>query len=97
MAFTDYHAHTVGNIGVSPASGTFMTGFGLTKAATGTFSTSTQVIGQLLAADYTSPTPSQLITAVADMQTAFGDASGRINPDKLNLESGMLRQVLCDD
>ncbi|KAF8155974.1 antifreeze protein, partial [Crassisporium funariophilum] len=70
-----------GSIGLSPAAGSFLTGFDLTMSLFGTFSTSSQVTGQLGAADYANPTPTTLATSVADMQTAFNDASGRINPD----------------
>jgi len=79
-----------GNIGLSPAAGTALTGFSPILAPGGTFETSTQVTGQLLAASFTSPTPSTLTTAVSDMQTAFTDATGRINPNFLNLESGAI-------
>lgn len=42
----------------------------------------------MYAADYTSPTPSQLTTAISDMGTAYTNAAGRTNPDFLNLYSG---------
>ncbi|KAF8167527.1 antifreeze protein [Crassisporium funariophilum] len=77
-----------GDIGLSPASASFITGFGLTLAPGGAFSTSTQVVGQVKAADYASPTPVQLTTAVADMQTAFTDAAGRVSPNFLDLGAG---------
>jgi hypothetical protein len=35
------------------------------------------VTGKVYAATYTSPTPSNLTTAVSDMETAFTDAAGR--------------------
>ncbi len=66
-----------GNLGVSPAAATFITGFSLTADSTNAFSTSPQVIGKVYAADYTPPTPSNLTTAVADIQIAFTDAAGR--------------------
>jgi len=66
-----------GNIGVSPISSTAITGFSLTVDATNEFSTSTQVIGKAYAPDYSSPTPSNLTTAVGDMGTAYTDAAGR--------------------
>lgn len=71
---------------MSPSASSFLTGFALTKI--GTFATSTQVIGELLAADFTPPTPGQLTTAVSNMETAFVDAAGRVNPDFINLSSG---------
>ncbi|EIM84895.1 antifreeze protein [Stereum hirsutum FP-91666 SS1] len=77
-----------GNVGLSPAASTFLTGFSITEDSTGTFGNSTQVSGQLFAADYAAPTPAQLTTAVGDMETAFTDASGRPGPDFINLADG---------
>lgn len=67
----------VGNIGVSPAAATYVTGFGLILDKSGTFSRSTLVTGKVYAADYTAPTPSMLTTAVSNMQTAYTNAAGR--------------------
>jgi hypothetical protein len=66
-----------GNLGVSPAAASSITGFSLTADSTNAFSTSPQVTGKVYAADYTEPTPSNLTTAVGDMQLAFNDAAGR--------------------
>ena len=66
-----------GDIGVSPIAATAITGFSLTLDSTGVFSTSTQIIGKAYAADYTSPTPSNLTTAISNMETAYTDAAGR--------------------
>ena len=66
-----------GDLGVSPSPATYLTGFSLTMDSTGTFSTSSQVTGKLYAADYTSPTPANLTTAIANMGTAYTDAAGR--------------------
>jgi len=66
-----------GNIGVSPAAASSLTGFSLTADSTNVFSTSPQVTGKLYAADYASPTPSNVTTAVSDMESAFTDAAGR--------------------
>ena len=66
-----------GDLGVSPAAATFITGFSLTADATNVFSTSPQVTGKVYAADYASPTPANLTTAIGDMQLAFTDAAGR--------------------
>jgi hypothetical protein len=76
-----------GNIGVSPAAATFITGFSLTADATNVFATSTQVIGNVYAADYAPPTPSNMTTSVSDMLLAFADASGRA-PDVTELGAG---------
>lgn len=66
-----------GDIGVSPIGATAITGFSLIADATGTFSTSSQVVGKIYAADYAVPTPANLTTAVLDMQAAYTDAAGR--------------------
>ena len=66
-----------GDIGVSPAAASALTGFTLTADASNEFSTSAQVTGRLYAADYSPPTPSNMTTAIGDMQLAFTDAAGR--------------------
>lgn len=66
-----------GDIGVSPIAATAITGFTLTQDATNAFATSTQITGKAYAADYASPTSSNLTTAVGDMGTAYTDAAGR--------------------
>jgi hypothetical protein len=66
-----------GNLGVSPAAATAITEFALIADATNVFSTSTQVTGRVYAATYAAPTPSNLTTAVGDMELAFADAAGR--------------------
>ena len=73
---------------VSPIASTALTGFTLTLDGTGTFSTSTQVTGKVYAASYSSPTPSVLGTAIADLVTAYNDAAGRVNPDHTDLSAG---------
>jgi hypothetical protein len=82
----------IGNIAVSPISVTAITGFRLIMDSTKQFSTSTQVNngGKVFAPDYTSPTPSNLIAAVNDMETAYTEATGRTNNDdcKVNLGGG---------
>ena len=79
-----------GNIGVSPAAASFITGLSLTLPAGGAFSTSAQVTGNIYAADYAVPTPSNLTTAVSDMQTAYVDGTGRPTPDHVELATGNL-------
>lgn len=80
-------ARITGNLGVSPAAASYVTGFSLTADATNVFSTSPQVTGNVYAADHSSPTPSNLTTAVLDMQAAFTDAAGRA-PDTTELGAG---------
>jgi hypothetical protein len=79
-----------GNIGVSPIDSTALTGFSLMIDDGGTFATSNQLTGQAFAADYVSPTPSNLTTAISNMETAFTDAAGRPDPDFTELGSGDL-------
>jgi hypothetical protein len=76
-----------GNIGVSPIARGGITGFSETMDLSNTFSTSTQVVGKLYAADYASPSPDNLGIAVLDMQAAYTDAAGRA-PDHTELGTG---------
>lgn len=78
----------VGSIGVSPISATAITGFGLIADSTNTFSTSSLVTGEIFAADYAVPTPTQMTTAISDMEIAFTDAAGRKSPDFTELAGG---------
>ncbi len=77
-----------GDIAISPAAATFITGFSLTADSTNVFSTSTQVTGNLYAADYADPTPINLTTAVSNMEAAYTDAAGRVTPDFLDFGTG---------
>ncbi len=77
-----------GNIAASPVAATYITGFSLIEDSTNTFWTSDQVTGKAYAANNASPTPSQLTTAVSDMETAYTDAMGRTRPDFNELKSG---------
>ncbi len=79
-----------GHIGVSPAAATYITGFDLVADASNEFSSSIYVNGNIYAADYSLPTPSNLTTAVGSMETAYTDAAGRSNPDFSELASGDL-------
>jgi hypothetical protein len=66
-----------GNVGVSPAAATYITGLSLIADSTNVFSGSPQVTGKIFASDYAPPTPANLTTAVADMLLGFTDAAGR--------------------
>jgi hypothetical protein len=77
-----------GDIGVSPTAATSITGFNLIMDASGTFSTSSLVTGNVYAADYTDPTPTKMTTAIGDMGTAYTDAAGRVLPDFTELYAG---------
>jgi hypothetical protein len=80
-----------GDLGLSPAAATYITGFGLSVDTTGCFSTSSLVTGKVFASDYTgggcTTTSPLLTTAVLDMQTAYTDAAGRA-PDFTEVGAG---------
>lgn len=78
----------VGDIGVSPISSPAITGFGLIMDSSNQFATSSLVMGNVYAADYTSPTPTKMTTAISDMETAYTDAAGRALPDQIDLGAG---------
>ncbi|MBU2465644.1 MAG: DUF3494 domain-containing protein [Bacteroidetes bacterium] len=72
-----------GNIGVSPATSTAITGFALimnTDGASSHTTIPTLVTGNVYAADYAPPTPAMLTAAVSDMETAFTTANGLVVP-----------------
>jgi hypothetical protein len=77
-----------GNLGLSPAAATYITGLSLTKA--GVDFTSAQVTGDVFAADNDPPTPTNLTTAVGAMQTAYTDAATRPTPNFLNMGGGAI-------
>jgi hypothetical protein len=52
------------------------------------FATSSIVTGKIYAADYASPTPTKMTTAVSDMEIAYTDAAGRTNPAATELGAG---------
>lgn len=67
----------VGHVGVSPAAETFLTGFSQARDLSGTYATSSLVTGFLYSADMAVPTPTQMTTAIGDMEIAYTDAAGR--------------------
>lgn len=77
-----------GDIGLGPAAATYLTGFSLVADSTNVFATSTQITGKAFAANYAVPTPSNLTTAVSNMEAAYTDAAGRVTPDFLELLTG---------
>ena len=78
----------VGDIGLSPAAESYITGFSQTKA-TG-YSTSPQVAGYIYAADMTPPTPINMTVAIQDMEAAYVDAAGRSLSAVNNLGAGTI-------
>jgi len=83
---------TGGNVGLSPAAASFITGFSLIADASNVFATSVAVVapGKIYASNYAAPTPSNLTVGVLAMQAAYADAASRTNPDFLDLSSGNL-------
>lgn len=88
--------HITGDIAVSPEFLTAITGFSETLAPAGTFATSSFVTGSLFAADMTAPTPDLLTTAVSDMELAYTDAAGRVDPDFNELGAGEIGGLTLD-
>jgi hypothetical protein len=80
----------IGDIGVSPAPATYLTGFGLIADISNTFWASSLVTGKVYAADNTDPTPAIMTTAVSDMESAYTDAAERTSPDYTELFIGDL-------
>jgi hypothetical protein len=78
-----------GDLGLSPAAASYITGFSLSADATNVFSTSPQVTGKIYAANYADPTPANLTAAVGDLGTAATDAAGRA-PDFVEHGGGAL-------
>lgn len=85
---TNLSCDITGNMGISPAAASYITGFSLILDASGIFSTSNQVDGNVYAADYFPPTPTTMTTAISDMETAYAEAAARPNPDFVNMLSG---------
>jgi len=68
-----------GNLGLSPAATTAITGFSLIPVSGAALSA--QVTGIVYAADMAPPTPANLTVAVLAMEAAYTDAAGRLLPD----------------
>ncbi|MFC3851286.1 ice-binding family protein [Salinispirillum marinum] len=77
-----------GDLALSPAAETLITGFSQSRDASDTFSTSGVVTGNIYAANMAVPTPATLTTAISDMETAYTDAAGRSLPDFTELGAG---------
>lgn len=78
-----------GNIAVSPAAATYITGFALVAARGNEYSTSSSVNGRIYAADYAPPTPALLTAAFGSMETAYTELAGRA-PIDTELHTGNL-------
>ncbi len=75
-----------GDIALSPSATTFITGLSLIDN-TG-YATSSQVTGNVYAADMADPTPINLTTAVNNMVTAYHNIAGLPSPDFTELGTG---------
>jgi hypothetical protein len=78
----------IGHIGVSPIASSAITGFALILPVGGSFSKSSQVTGNVYAADYAAPTPANLTSAIGAMHAAYLDAAGRKSPNHIELGGG---------
>jgi len=81
-----------GHVGLSPATGAALTGFGEIMDASTEFwtSASVQAPGKIYTPGNGEPTPTNLTTAVLSMQAGYTDAASRTNPDALDLASGAI-------
>jgi hypothetical protein len=79
-----------GDVGVSPIAQGALTGFSITLDPSSEFATSTQVTGKMYAPTFGAPTPARLTAAVLDMEAAYTDAAGRLDPDFVELHAGNL-------
>lgn len=74
-----------GDLGLSPADTSSLSGFDITEESN--YATSGQVNGRIYASNMGAPTPANLNTAVEDMLAAYDDAAGRSNPDFIDLHN----------
>lgn len=85
-----------GNIGSSPAAATDLAGFTLKSHSKRRQDLCYfQTVGDAYVASYTSPTPETLTIAISDMATAYTNASGQLNPNYTNLDSGEELSLIC--
>lgn len=83
-----------GNIGVSPITATAITGFGLIMNTGGQSSRTPIVSGSVFAANYAEPTPTNLTTAISNMETAYTTANGLVTPAPVvNLGAGNITSL----
>jgi hypothetical protein len=82
----------VGDIGLSPAAASFITGFGLIMDPSTQFATSSLINGKAYASDFSAPTPAKMTAAIGDMQTAYTSAAGAA-AGSTNLNGGTLTNL----
>jgi hypothetical protein len=78
-----------GNIGLSPAAGSLISGFSMVYTTGDQYATSSQLTGNIYASDYGDPTPSNMTTAKGDLTTAYNDAAGRTSTDMVLLSGNL--------
>lgn len=78
-----------GNIGLSPAAGSMITGFSMVYTTGDQQASSSQVTGNLYASDFGDPTPSNMTSAKGDLTTAYNDAAGRTSDDIVLLSGNL--------
>ena len=83
-------SNITGDMGISPGIETAITGFSLTQDADGYFSKSEQVVGSIFASDNASPTPTSLIQAITDMESAYTVGQGLVPTGLPDLYEGDL-------
>jgi len=83
--FNNPESNITGDLGLSPADTSSLTGFDITEESN--YATSTQVNGRIYVSNMGAPTPANLTVAVEDMVAAYDDAAGRSNPDFIDLHN----------
>ncbi len=78
-----------GNIGLSPAAGSMITGFSKVYTTGDEFATSSQVTGNLYASDFGDPTPANMTTAKGNLTIAYNDAAGRTSDNIVSLSGNL--------
>ncbi len=69
-------ATVTGDVGITPSFSNSISGFALSTPPS-EYSTSSQIDGKVYARDYASPTPSNLVIVVDDLDQAISEATGR--------------------
>lgn len=77
-----------GDVGISPAAASAITGFALVLDSSTAYATAGQVTGHVFAANYGGTTPADMTLAVNDMEAAFTEAAGRTPARATDLGAG---------
>ncbi|KAL8279424.1 hypothetical protein RQP46_008236 [Phenoliferia psychrophenolica] len=87
---TTPNSNITGHMGVSPAPASYITGFSMAMASDDATALSSQVLGNIFAANFGFSTPQRLTQATNDGRTAYNTAMGQPNPDFFNYQAGGL-------